>query len=59
MVPYKTSPFMGCPYAENPYMTMAYVHVMYGPIHDFFTRESVPKSIAIVSLYKEGTLKIS
>jgi len=36
MVPYKTSPYMGCPYMPKIHTWLAYMHVMYGPIYDFF-----------------------
>jgi len=40
MVPYKTFPYMGCPYMPKIHTWLAYVHVMYGPIYDFFTRDT-------------------
>jgi len=44
-VPYKTSPYMGCPYMPKIHIWLAYMHVMYGPTYDFFTRALVNTSI--------------
>ena len=38
MVPYKTFPYMGCPYMPKIHIWLAYMHVMHGPTNDFFTR---------------------
>jgi len=36
MVAYKTFPYMGYPYMPKIHTWLAYMHVMYSPIYDFF-----------------------
>jgi len=48
MVPYETSPYMGCPYMPKVHIWLAYMHVMYGPLYDFLPGKEKSQSILYV-----------
>jgi len=54
MVPYKTFPYMGCPYMPKIHIWLAYVHVMYGPIYDFFLQGLVLSTKRLVEATKNS-----